>query len=310
MAAIRPSARWRWSAASSPGFGLAFIVIQCLEVYSSSAGRLTTTAKLDRKRDVGLSPDAPQSRSKNELSSLKRGLFALELLNQHSLLSAGALAKAMSVDRTTARRVLDTLVSEGLAEKILGHSGYRLTPRVGRLSRGLSEELIISHVATPLLIEATKEVGWSLAVATPSDDKMIIQVTTNDISPHRTYRIRVGAALPLLASQCGRLAIAYMPDEERTAVLSTPPESWDAWQDSFEQIREQGCVLPPRTPGQSRHIVCVPIFSDNKVLAVLAMSYFASAVSQKQLEGEYIPLLKRLSEEISQRAKATRFTAN
>ncbi len=241
---------------------------------------------------------------------MKRGLFALELLNQHSLLSAGALAKAMSVDRTTARRVLDTLVSEGLAEKILGHSGYRLTPRVGRLSRGLSEELIISHVATPLLIEATKEVGWSLAVATPSDDKMIIQVTTNDISPHRTYRIRVGAALPLLASQCGRLAIAYMPDEERTAVLSTPPESWDAWQDSFEQIREQGCVLPPRTPGQSRHIVCVPIFSDNKVLAVLAMSYFASAVSQKQLEGEYIPLLKRLSEEISQRAKATRFTAN
>lgn len=285
-------------------------MIQSSDGYGFRTGRLTTTAKLDRKPDFGLSPDAPQSRSKNELSSLKRGLFALELLNQHPLLSAGALAKAMSVDRTTARRVLDTLVSEGFAEKIPGHSGYRLTPRVGRLSRGLSEALIISHVATPLLIEATKEIGWSLAVATPRDDKMIIQVTTNDISPHRTYRIRVGAALPLLASQCGRLAIAYMPDEERTAVLSTPPEAWEAWQDSFEQIREQGCVLPPRTPGQSRHIVCVPIFFDQKVSAVLAMSYFASAVSQARLEREYIPLLKRLSEEISERAKAERFTAD
>jgi IclR family mhp operon transcriptional activator len=240
----------------------------------------------------------------------------LELLNQHPILSAGTLAKAIDVARTTARRVLDTLVAEGFAEKIPGHSGYRLTPRVGRLSRGLSEELIISHVATPLLIEATKEVGWSLAVATPSDDKMIIQVTTNDISPYRSYRIRVGTALPILASQCGRLTIAYMPDEERTVVLSAPSQAGregqapEAWQDSFEQIRERGCVLPPRLPVQSRHIVCVPIFSDQKVRAVLAMSYFASAISQKRLEAEYIPLLKRLSEEISRRAEAERFTAH
>jgi len=180
----------------------------------------------------------------------------------------------------------------------------------------LSEELIISHVATPLLIEATKEVGWSLAVATPSDDKMIIQVTTNEISPYRTYRIKVGTALPILASQCGRLTIAYMPEEARTAVLSGPlPTSRtaripDLWQDSFEQIRERGCVLPPQTPGQRRCVVCVPIFLDQTVRAVLAMSYFASAISQKRLEGEYIPLLKRLSGEISLRAEAARFTAH
>jgi DNA-binding IclR family transcriptional regulator len=107
-----------------------------------------------------------------------------------------------------------------------------------------------------------------------------------------------------------------MPDDERNIVLSAPPPSRgepqapEAWQDSFEQIREQGCVLPPRTPGQSRHIVCVPIFFEDKVRAVLAMSYFASAISQKRLEGEYIPLLKRLSEEISQKAKAARLTAH
>jgi len=226
------------------------------------------------------------------------------------------LAKDMNLARTTARRVLDTLVSEGFAEKIPGHSGYRVTPRVGRLSRGLSEEVIISHVATPLLMEATKAVGWSLAVATPRQDKMIIQVTTNDVSPYRTYRIKVGAALPILASQCGRLTIAYMPEEERTAVLSGPrPSSQtdqppELWQDSFEKIRERGCVLPPELPGQRRRVVCVPIFFDQTVRAVLAMSYFPSAVSQKRLEGEYIPLLKKLSEEISLKAEATRFTAH
>jgi IclR family mhp operon transcriptional activator len=256
------------------------------------------------------------SRSKNELSSLKRGLVALELLNQYSVVSAGMLATSMNLARTTARRVLDTLVSEGFAEKIPGDSGYRVTPRVGRLSQGLSDELIISHVATPVLIEATKEVGWSLAVATPSADKMIIQVTTNDISPYRTYRIRVGTALPMLASQCGRLAIAYMPEEARSAVLSGPapasrePRVPELWQDSFTQIRERGCVLPPRMPGQRRSVVCVPIFFDQTVRAVLAMSYFGSAISQKRLEGEYIPLLKRLSQEISLKAEATRYTAH
>jgi IclR family mhp operon transcriptional activator len=273
------------------------------------------TPKLDHNRSVRAPLRAEKKRSKGELSSLKRGLVALELLNQHTMLSAGMLAKAMNVARTTARRVLDTLVSEGFAEKIPGHSGYRLTPRVGRLSCGLSDEMIISHVATPLLIQLTKQVGWSLAVATPRDDKMIVQVTTDDISPYCTYRVRVGAAFPISASQSGRLTIAYMPDEERTSLLSGPPQSSlepqppEAWQDTFEQIRERGCVLPPRMPGQTRHIACVPIFIDHKVRAVLAMNYFASAVSQKRLETEYIPLLKGLSEEISRLAEATRVTA-
>ncbi len=250
------------------------------------------------------------------MSSLKRGLVALELLNDYPMLSAGMLASTMNVARTTARRVLDTLVAEGFAEKIPGHSGYRLTPRVARLSRGLSDEMIISHVATPLLIQATKTVGWSLAVATPRDDKMIVQVTTDDISPYCTYRVRVGAAFPISASQSGRLAIAYMPDEERTTVLSGPPQpslepqAPEAWQDSFEQIRERGCVLPPRMPGQHRHIACVPIFVGEKVRAVLAMNYFASAISQKRLEAEFIPLLKGLAEEISRRAEATRVAAH
>jgi IclR family mhp operon transcriptional activator len=273
------------------------------------------TPKLDHDPGVRAPQKSGIKRSNSELNSLKRGLVALELLNQHAMLSAGMLAKTMNVARTTARRVLDTLVSAGFAEKIPGHSGYRLTPRVARLSCGLSDEAIISHVATPLLVQVTKEVGWSLAVATPRDDKMIVQVTTDDISPYSTYRVRVGAAFPISASQSGRLAIAYMPDEERTSVLSGPPQSSlepqppEAWQDSFEQIRERGCVLPPRMPGRHRHIACVPIFVDQKVRAVLAMNYFASAISQKRMETEYIPLLKGLSAEISRRAEAARVAA-
>jgi IclR family mhp operon transcriptional activator len=270
---------------------------------------------LDHNRSVRAPLRTAEKRSKSELNSLKRGLVALELLNQHEMLSAGMLAAAMNVARTTARRVLDTLVSAGFAEKIPGHSGYRLTPRVARLSCGLSDEAIISHVATPLLIQVTKEVGWSLAVATPRDDKMIVQVTTDDISPYCTYRVRVGAAFPISASQSGRLTIAYMPDDERISVLSGPPQTSlepqapEAWQDSFEEIRERGCVLPSRLPGQNRHIVCVPIFIDHRVRAVLAMNYFASAVSQKRLEAEYIPRLKALSAEISRLAEATRRSA-
>jgi IclR family mhp operon transcriptional activator len=274
------------------------------------------TSKPHRGQDVGALGPAADERTKDELSSLKRGLFALDLLNEHPMLSAGMLASAMNLARTTARRVLDTLVAEGFAEKIPHHSCYRLTPRVARLSRGLSDEMIISHVATPLLIQATKEVGWSLAVATPRGDDMIIQVTTDDISPHCTYRVRVGTALPISASQSGRLTIAYMPEQERTTLLSGPPKKSlepqppEAWQDSFEQIRERGCVLPPRMPGQRRHVACVPIFARGKVRAVLAMSYFSSAVSQKRLETEYIPMLKDLSGEISRLAEAMRSTAN
>ncbi len=75
-----------------------------------------------------------------QLSSLKRGLRALSLLNARGTLSASELAGELQLPRTTARRVLDTLVGEGYAEKVPGGHQYRLTPMVGMLSSGFSDE--------------------------------------------------------------------------------------------------------------------------------------------------------------------------
>ena len=53
--------------------------------------------------------------SRDNLSSLKRGLRALSLLNLREVLTATELAKELGLPRTTARRVLDTLIDAGVA---------------------------------------------------------------------------------------------------------------------------------------------------------------------------------------------------
>lgn len=269
---------------------------------------------LTNNKDMVAASGAAPGASKAELSTLKRGLQALEILNCESMINSTKLAAIMDLPRTTARRILDTLVAEGYAEKISFPSCYRLTPRVARLSHGLSDDIILSHVATPLLAAATKKFGWTFAVATPHGDSMIIQVTTDCISPYSTNRVGVGTRLPITASQCGRLAVAYMQDAERSQLSTGPVEGYqqpmhDFWQDSYEQIRDRGCVYPPVAPGRRRNVVCVPIFLDGQVSAALAMNYFSSAVGRAQLESEYIPMLKDLAADIARKAGEARASA-
>src|SRR5438067_445009 len=65
---------------------------------------------------------------KAELNGLRRGLCALRYLNIVNCVSANAMARALQVPHTTARRILDTLVAESCAEQIPYSNFYRLAP--------------------------------------------------------------------------------------------------------------------------------------------------------------------------------------
>ena len=239
---------------------------------------------------------------KQNLSSLKRGLRALSLLNMRETLPATDLGQELRLPRTTARRVLDTLVAEGYAEKVQREHKYRLTPMVNMLSSGFSDESWIAHVAEPLLAQKTIDIGWPLVIATPSSDQMMVRVSTDRLTP-------------LALDPSGHVMLAFMSPQHRDLTLQVLRNSTDPKQAlAREDARIRGMLQTVRKQGYAHIIykeypeasVGVPVFLNGVARACLLMGYVKAAIKPAQIVDRYVPQLRVLADTITARGAELR----
>jgi len=239
---------------------------------------------------------------------LKRGLRALSLLNLREVITASELAGELRLPRTTARRVLDTLVEEGYAEKMTREHKYRLTPMVNVLSSGFSDESWIAHVAEPLLVKKTIDIGWPLVVATPNADQMMVRVSTDRLTPLALDHFGVGFKTPMVHGTSGHVMLAFMSQQHRELTLQVIRSSSDPKQAlAREDARIRAIVNTVRAQGFAHIIykeypeasVGVPIFLNGVARACLLMGYVKAAIKPAQIIETYVPQLKSLSETIT-----------
>lgn len=245
--------------------------------------------------------------SKYNLSSLKRGLKALLLLNSYEALSASNLAFELKLPRTTARRILDTLVDEGYVEKIPDEFKYRITPAVNMLSAGFSDESWIAHVAEPLLRVKTADVGWPLSIATPAGQHMMVRVSTDRLTPLALDHFGVGFKTPMLHGTSGHVMLAFMSPRHQELMLEALSTSNDPHQAMARDRARVRAMLKQVKAQRYAHIiyreypeasVAVPIFHNGIVRACLLMAYVKTAIRAAQIRTEYVPMLQALAVEI------------
>lgn len=84
---------------------------------------------------------------------LSRGLQVLQALN--AMDSGRATSQQISdltgLHRTTARRLLETLMAEGFVRRSASHNSFRLTLKVRALSEGFTDDERIATIAPPIM---------------------------------------------------------------------------------------------------------------------------------------------------------------
>jgi IclR family mhp operon transcriptional activator len=247
-----------------------------------------------------------------ELRSLKRGLKVLALLNQIETVGVSELARRLELPRTTAERILMTLAAEGYVERMPNDVRYRLSAKVCNLARGFSEDNWIIHVATPLLFDMTKRIGWPLAIATPRGEVMILRVTTDPATSLWLHRRRIGAETPMLGSSSGMVAFAFAQDVERENLLELMKTSKyaanrqrssdpTAVADLINTVLLNGYAFQPPPNDSPERSISVPIHINGEFEAVLLMIYMPRALKNAVVLRDYLPLLKKLAHKIGER---------
>jgi IclR family mhp operon transcriptional activator len=247
--------------------------------------------------------------SDNQPGSLKRGLRALALINRIGPMTTSQLARELGVPRTTADRICVSLASAGYIERVANGRGYRLTPRVCELSSGFREENWVTHVATPMLFEITRRIGWPLAVAVPVGESMEVRVTSDPATALWLNKRRIGSRIPMMMASSGLIYLAFMPPAERGALLAALRASDDPGQVSaraedstaemLDRVRRDGYCLSPF--GGAEHSLSVPIFVNNEIKASLLLMYMKKALDDSAAIREYLPKLKTLAANIGDR---------
>ena len=159
---------------------------------------------------------APYAPSVGTIQSLERGLRILDALaeadadpmrHQRGVPISG-LAAELDVHRTTAMRLVRTLVEAGYASPVEGRQGYRLGPAMRRdavLSIGTQR---FRRAARPFLQELVDRTGECAHAAVPDGDRALV---IDDVETERPLRVVAtsGRHVALHCTSAGKCLLAY-----------------------------------------------------------------------------------------------------
>ncbi len=225
--------------------------------------------------------------------SLDRGLQLLEFLGAApEPLSLADLARLAGVDRSTAHRLLGTLLQRGYVTQDARGKRYRLGLKVVELSRQALGDLKLRTVAKGPLKELVRTSGEAANLVVREGD----QAVCVDIEPSPAVLAvtnEVGAIFALHATAAGKVLLAHLPEPEMAAWLARHPlpafaprsvtdrASLDSY---LKQVRRQGYAVDDEESHVGVRCVAAPIRNhQGAVAAALSLSGPAARVTLERL---------------------------
>ena len=154
----------------------------------------------------------------NVIKSLSRGLTALELVLEEST-TPQSLAKSLDVDRTTAYRILNTLVSHDFVLRDPVDDQYVVNVRkVFSFAHGVVGKLHFPTLATPYLERLRAKTGEATSLAVLQD---AVMVYVNHLPSEEAITVAsmLGVRCPVHVSAVGKAIWSNLPAAEQNRLF-------------------------------------------------------------------------------------------
>ena len=240
---------------------------------------------------------------------LSRGLQVLRALNLcvKGRASSGELARLTGLHRTTVRRLLETLVSQGYVWRSDSDDSFQLALKVRDLSEGFTDTEWISTVASPVMGALLHKVVWPSDLSLPSGEALQVRETTHRFSPLSFHRVMVGRRLPMLLTAAGRAYIGHCAEAEREQILKLLRAGGDEQarlasdpaylRNLLARVQADGYGT---NDGEWNHdqekgkigAVALPILQHGHAVGCLSVIYLLRAVKREDAIAQYVPALR------------------
>lgn len=158
----------------------------------------------------------------SSVQAIDRAFAVLDALGAGPL-GVTEVAARTGLPKSTAARLLTTLVGLAAVEQVPGGTDYRLGPRLVALSAGLGRTRTLTDIARPELEALAAQVGEAVGLSV-RDGLAVHYIDQVDSPKAVVVRDWTGTRLPLHPVSSGRVFLAAMPPAERDAALRGPLE--------------------------------------------------------------------------------------
>ncbi|MCY4072495.1 MAG: IclR family transcriptional regulator [Chloroflexi bacterium] len=241
------------------------------------------------------------------IQSLSRGLTALELVLEQSA-TPQSLAKALGVDRSTAYRILNTLLAHGFVLRDPLDDQYVINVRkVFTFAHSITGKLHFPTLATPYLGKLRQKTGEAASLAVLQDTDVVY---VNHLPGEEAITVApmLGVRRPVYVSAVGKAILAHLPEPERNRLLGLV--EWkpmtdktitdvDAFRGALHATRQRGYAIDDEETFEGVRCVAAPVRNHrDEIIAAMGISGPATRLTLNRVH-EYGAYIRQLSLDFS-----------
>lgn len=244
-----------------------------------------------------------------EVNSVRKALAILDLLSDGRERSLSDIARTLSLAKSTAHSLLETLSAERLLDRDAASGGFSLGIRLIELGSCAQTGHDLVRIAAPFLKGLNLQFDETVHLVVLDRDEVLYIDCIESQRRLRTYSV-IGVRAPLYCTSVGKAILAYLPDAEisRIAVerglarftentITTEARLWA----EIAHIRELGYAIDDREHEDHLRCVGAPIFNARgDAFASVSLSGPAERNTMERIEA-MTPALLDATAEISRR---------
>jgi DNA-binding IclR family transcriptional regulator len=224
-------------------------------------------------------PAAPPEPPAGAQSVLRAVAMLEAFTDERPLWSAGELAAAVGLNRTTAYRLLTALESAELVSRDLVTDSYRLGSGLIALGARARRANLVRAVSLPELTRLAGSTGESATLEVLSGQEVVIieEIPGEFVISGSQH---IGSRWPVYATSTGKALLAHLPPDELASVLAQPLRPLtektihdaDDLRECLDEIRRRGYAVAADELEMGFIAVGAPIFdSDDRAIAAISL---------------------------------------
>lgn len=158
----------------------------------------------------------------SRVQSIERAFAVLATLADGPI-GVTEVADRAELPKSTAARLLASLVREGVVEQVPGDTRYRLGGRLATLAAGVLPTRSLARLARPALVELSAVAGEAAGLSVPDGD-LVHYIDQVDAPNPVSVRDWTGSRLPLHAVSSGQVVLAFRPAPALARYFQRPLE--------------------------------------------------------------------------------------
>ena len=243
------------------------------------------------------------------LSSVATAMRLLKAFSEDEVeIGISALARRLSLAKSTVHRLAVTLVSEGMLEQDRENGKYRLGIALFRLGALVRRRMNVSNEARPHLFDLRETINESVHLAI-LDETEIMYVYNLEGTHAIRMRSDIGVRKPAYCTAEGQAILAFAPDEIVGRVIEaglaprTPKTitSAERFIKALAAIRQRGCAVEDEESEIGMVSIAAPIRDDaGDVVAAVGIAGPVTRLSRKSIAA-FMPHVIATADQVSAR---------